>query len=161
MADSGEGEIELTPQLFLRVQKGDCTEKEREFIRNQLRDPHSVLHDWLEGLASLVPPFSRKNRNPHEAAADAMLREAAYRTDRNEIATFLRRCQATGRIDEDHVSEVLSAGQIDTTSTAASGEQYKQAVAAMLALIVRKHPELATEVEKLGAAHDHHDFGRG
>ena len=76
---SGDDPPLVTPKMFVAVIRGKGTAKEREVVQKALDDPHSVLHDWLEGMEQWAEQTFHRETASSQAAkrvfADAIARQ--------------------------------------------------------------------------------------
>lgn len=157
--DDAKGEDKdslLTPRMVIEVLRGRGTPEEQELVRSALKDPHSVVHDWLEGMEDWAQRAFRGSSR-RAKAADRLLQEGAARHDYNDVIAFIRELGAAGHItnhEMDTIFETHSEQESATRSTATF--DYRGAAMRMLDAIVSAHPELSDATQRVRVA-----LGRG
>jgi hypothetical protein len=151
--DSSNGP-EVTVRVFNDVMSGRGTPEQREIVLNALKDPHSPLHDWLEASGAWAEKVFRR-KSASSQAAEAVLKDAISRNDRNDVVAYLRRKNVEGVINEENLLEILASGAIGSEDDSRSGTVYLQSTQNMLRSLRQHYPDLADELQRLVLQNEH------
>ena len=150
--NEGEDPEAVTPDMFINVIQGRATPREHEIVRNAFRDPHSELHDWLEGVEDWAQKFFGAT-DYHGAAGDQMIDLAVARKHREDAVAFLHRKRSEGKLSDEQLSTLLAEGILQSSDDKPpESEEYRRATSKMLELAVKLRPDLTAEIQEITKA---------
>lgn len=140
---------QVTPRMVIEVLRGRGTPEEQGLVRLALKDPHSVVHDWLEAMENWAERVFG-GQGPSTRAADNALRDTIAKQFHEDLITFVGRKYEEGRLSANELSQILDAGRLPTTDpTDSTAADRQQAAAHMVDIIKTSHPTLAEELRQL------------
>jgi len=154
-AEQGDEEEKLTPGMAIEVFHDRGTPEEKRIVRAALRNPHSVIHDWLEGMQNWAErAFRRQSSNSKRG--DQILRDSAAKANYYDVVGFVNQLRSIGKITEGDARQLLDGGPRDKNDVQHVNQDYRRKCDDVLTRLEALHPELNEEIARVRSA-----LGRG
>lgn len=150
--DQSDNDAKLTPRMAIDVFSNRGTPDEERLVRAALNDPHSVIHDWLEGVENWATRAFRRQSNSSRVG-DEMLRDSSAKADYEDVVGWIRELCANAKISDQDMRWLLGVDEKPPSQDKNFKiTDYRQESARILETLQSMHPELAVEIERVRSA---------